>query len=84
LNDSVKPRHKCRGCDYEKNCGGGCPATNFIGTGSVYVPGDTECQLGLVCRRVNVYMRRRHDEVFGTDWAGRVEITSREKCLFIV
>jgi uncharacterized protein len=84
LNDSIKPRRKCQGCDYEKDCGGGCPATNFAETGSVYVSGTDACNLGLVWRQINAYMRRRHDEVFGTDWAGHTESVCREKCLLIV
>jgi radical SAM protein with 4Fe4S-binding SPASM domain len=84
LNDSIKPRYKCQGCDYEKVCGGGCPATNFVETGNVYVPGYEECKLGLVWRRVNVYMRHRHDEIFDTDWVKRAETICREKCLLMV
>jgi radical SAM protein with 4Fe4S-binding SPASM domain len=48
LNDSIDPRRKCQGCDYEKDCGGGCPATNFAYTGSVYIPGDEECKIEYV------------------------------------
>jgi uncharacterized protein len=68
LNDSLEPRHKCKGCDYERNCGGGCPATNFFASGDTYVPDDVSCKFVLVCRDIDVYMRKRHDEVFNTDW----------------
>ncbi len=77
LNDSAKPRLKCQGCDYEKVCNGGCPATNFAETGSVYIPDDEACKLILICRRIDQYMRRRHDEVFGTDWTSRFEKRQR-------
>jgi len=74
LDTRIEPRLKCKGCDYEKDCGGGCPATNFAETGNVCIPGEAECKLGLVWRRINVHMRQRHDELFGTDWTNRVEV----------
>jgi radical SAM protein with 4Fe4S-binding SPASM domain len=76
LNIDRTPRHKCCGCDYEKVCGGGCPATNFEKTGSVYLPNIESCKLGVICRRIDIYVRRRHDEVFGTKWVQLV----KEKC----
>jgi uncharacterized protein len=83
LNDTIEPRVKCKGCDYEKTCGGGCPATNFAAMGNVYIPDDEACKLGLICRRIDRYVRRRHDEVFGTNWTEQFERKSKEYRLSI-
>jgi len=77
LNNKIEPRLKCRGCDYERLCSGSCPATNFAETGSVYVPGDVACKMVVTCRRIDKYMRLRHDEVFGTDWTGQIRKEER-------
>jgi radical SAM protein with 4Fe4S-binding SPASM domain len=84
LNDEITPRKKCQGCDYERRCGGGCPATNFAETGNVYIPGDEACKLGLICRRIDAYMRRRHDEIFKTDWSRRCNQLCQEKNLLLI
>ncbi|MDR1922823.1 MAG: radical SAM protein [Planctomycetaceae bacterium] len=81
LNDSIKSRRKCQGCDYEKSCGGGCPATNYERTGSIYLQGDEECETSLIYNRINEYMRKRHDDVFNTDWSNYVRRTRIEKSL---
>jgi len=84
LNACIGPRKKCQGCDYVKICGGGCPATNYAETGDVFIPGDEACKLGLICRRIDRYMRQRHDEVFGTDWSKRTEQLCQETDLPLV
>jgi uncharacterized protein len=68
FDDSDKRRPTCRGCEFHDTCSGGCPATNHADTGSVFVSGDVACKMVPIMRRVNDYMRRRHDEVFGSDW----------------
>lgn len=73
LGESVSRRIRCGNCEFNKICGGGCPATNAADTGNVFLPGDVECKLGLIYRRVNEYMRRRHDEVFGTSWTEKAQ-----------
>jgi radical SAM protein with 4Fe4S-binding SPASM domain len=73
LNDSIKPRRKCQGCDYEKDCGGGCPATNFLTSENIFVPNNESCKLFFCHKRINTYMRKRHDKVFGTNWYFRVK-----------
>jgi radical SAM protein with 4Fe4S-binding SPASM domain len=84
LNDSIKPRRKCQGCDYEKVCGGGCPATNFAETGNVFIPNDEACTIGLISRRIDVYMRRHHDDVFGTDWCNQTKKICLDKRLCLL
>jgi len=36
-------RTRCTGCNYADYCCGGCPATNWQGTGSAYIPSDIDC-----------------------------------------
>jgi hypothetical protein len=59
-----------------------CPATNCAETGGA-IPGDESCKLGLIWRRVNVYMQKRHDEIFGTDWMEQFVTKSKEYRLTI-
>ena len=35
----------------------------------MYIPDDEACKLALICRRIDKYMRKRHDKIFGTDWS---------------
>ncbi|MDR0609365.1 MAG: radical SAM protein [Planctomycetaceae bacterium] len=78
LNDKIEPRKKCKGCDYEKVCGGGCPAINYAETENIYIPNDGACKLFFNHRRIDVYMRQRHDETFGTNWTLRTENNIKE------
>jgi radical SAM protein with 4Fe4S-binding SPASM domain len=73
LNDKIEPRKKCQGCDYEKVCGGGCPATNVQETASVYIPDDIVCKFGLISRRIDHFFRCCHDEIFDTIWTLHAE-----------
>lgn len=62
-------RHSCRCCEYRADCCGGCPALNYASTGSVFLPDKVSCKMTVVGRRVDDYARKRHDEVFGTQWS---------------
>ncbi|MDR2439524.1 MAG: SPASM domain-containing protein, partial [Planctomycetaceae bacterium] len=68
LNDKIEPRKKCQGCDYEKVCGGGCPAINYLESGNIFIHGEEGCKMFLISNRVNSYMKKRHDEIFYTQW----------------
>jgi radical SAM protein with 4Fe4S-binding SPASM domain len=67
LDATVEHRQTCRCCELREFCGGGCPATNFADTGNTYLPGDTACKLVFISRRVNEYVRRRRQDVFGAN-----------------
>jgi radical SAM protein with 4Fe4S-binding SPASM domain len=73
LNESIIPRHKCQKCVLQNRCGGGCPAVNFSETGNFYYPDDVACKLGMVCLFIDDYFRKRHDEIFGTNWVQQVK-----------
>jgi len=67
----VGPRRTCMRCDLKRECSGGCPALNYYYTDDVFACDDVQCKLTFVGERVDDYMRRRHDEVFGTNWRRR-------------
>jgi sulfatase maturation enzyme AslB (radical SAM superfamily) len=65
LISEAGPRKKCKQCEFRGVCGGGCPAINYVSTGSVYEPDDLSCHVVFINERVHAYMRRRTTEVFG-------------------
>jgi len=67
LHSSVGPREKCRSCEFNDVCGGGCPAVNYKATGSIHDPDDLGCRIVFINQRLHSYMRRRTAEVFGAD-----------------
>jgi uncharacterized protein len=68
LITDLGPRRKCSGCEMRRECSGGCPAVNYFHTNDVFTCDDVSCKLTFVGNRVDDYMRRRHDQVFGTNW----------------
>ncbi|HKX45199.1 MAG TPA: radical SAM protein [Planctomycetota bacterium] len=67
LVHEVGPREKCRTCEYNDVCGGGCPAVNYAAKSSIYDPDDLSCRIVFINQRVHAYMRKRHEEVFGAE-----------------
>jgi radical SAM protein with 4Fe4S-binding SPASM domain len=43
--DNADSRVRCTSCEYADDCSGGCPATNYQGTGSPYVPPAVDCAI---------------------------------------
>lgn len=56
---SVGPRTKCRECQLQGTCSGGCPAVNAAATGSIFLPDATSCQMQAMERRVLDYLKSR-------------------------
>lgn len=69
LREDAGPRKLCADCELRPVCSGGCPAVSFAYTGDVFIPDMCSCQIAFVQERVRSYMRRRHDEVFGTQYS---------------
>lgn len=67
MHTTVGPREKCRNCEFNDVCGGGCPAVNYKATGSIFDPDDLGCRIVFINQRVHGYMRQRSREVFGSD-----------------
>lgn len=44
---------------------------NYVSTGSIFASDDVACKVAFVGRRVDDYMRQRHDEIFGSDLVGK-------------
>lgn len=65
MHTDVGPREKCRDCEFNRVCGGGCPAVNYKATGSIHDPDDLGCRIFFINQRVHQYMRRRTADVFG-------------------
>ncbi|MGO8752403.1 MAG: radical SAM protein [Thermoguttaceae bacterium] len=65
------PRRKCAGCELKRACAGGCPAVNAAEGLDIFACDDLSCKLSFVTLRVDDYIRRRHDRVFGSDWCKR-------------
>ncbi len=38
-------RKLCHNCDLKDDCAGGCPAVNYLATGSIFSPDPSECKL---------------------------------------
>ena len=56
---SVKPddRPQCQSCGWQDDCAGGCPATNYEATGSIFKPSPLDCALMPIVRRVRATLR---------------------------
>jgi uncharacterized protein len=67
MHTDVGPREKCRECEFNKVCGGGCPAVNYKATGSIHDPDDLGCRIVFINQRIHRYMQQRTAEVFGLD-----------------
>ena len=68
LDATITKRKKCKVCELRERCAGGCPATNYYETGDFFECGDIACKLTYSSQRFNRYFKKRHDEVFGTNW----------------
>jgi len=58
LDDTPLRRTQCRDCDYADDCCGGCPATNYETTGSIFLPSPLDCTL----TRIVADLRRERDD----------------------
>jgi uncharacterized protein len=52
LAQDPRLRPKCVRCEYAEHCGGGCPATNYEATGSLYEPAPLDCKMVPIVRRI--------------------------------
>ena len=71
LITELGPRRRCAACELTRTCSGGCPAINHSCTDDIFTCDTLSCKLTFIGERVDDYMRRRHDEVFGTNWQGK-------------
>ncbi len=67
MHSDIGPREKCRQCEFNDVCGGGCPAVNFKATGSIHDPDDLGCRIVFINQRVHAYMKQRTEEVFSKE-----------------
>ncbi|NCO94645.1 MAG: SPASM domain-containing protein [Armatimonadetes bacterium] len=60
---SVKPedRPQCASCQHSDDCGGGCPATNYEATGSLFQPAPLDCALMPIVKRVRATLKDEPD-----------------------
>ena len=59
LNCHPQARPKCAACEWHDECSGGCPATNWEATGSIFQPAPLECRFMEVLQRVKTYYHAR-------------------------
>jgi uncharacterized protein len=63
LDDTDKPRIKCKCCEIKAHCQGGCYAANLSDTGNMYVPADYFCKLMFAQKEACDYARKRISEL---------------------
>lgn len=56
LHPSARPR--CVQCEHADDCTGGCPATNYEATGSIFEPSPLDCAFVPVFKRIKAYLHR--------------------------
>jgi len=67
FNDyTVRQRAQCFDCALIDHCAGGCPATNFQHTGSIYLPNPQECEFATRGRLI----KKHYEEALHNDGHG--------------
>lgn len=62
-SDMVKRRKKCMDCEIRDECGGGCPAVNFVESGDIFIPSEWNCEFARITVRLRNYIRRMKKEL---------------------
>lgn len=61
LNIHPGPRPGCAACQHADDCAGGCPATNYEATGSIFQPAPLECALVPIVKRIKARVQLADD-----------------------
>ncbi len=49
-------------CEIRDECGGGCPAVNFVESGDIFIPSEWNCEFARITVRLRNYIRRMKKE----------------------
>jgi uncharacterized protein len=60
VHPSVRPQ--CVACEHADDCTGGCPATHYEATGSVFKPSPLDCAFVPIFKRIKAYLHRNGSE----------------------